>query len=289
MDNIVAESEDVMINALNFGLPQTSQYITDRRFVNYFPSGSNVYAPNAGNKNIRFYISGDANQYLDLSSVRLFATLQNTDGTAKFLRPLGGLHSFFQRYRATVGGQMVQDIIEYNCHCELFKSFKSKDVNEMDEIESSANPSWDDDYHKYANGLNNFVDYTTSGATNAGGVATVDTSADHNEYGRLDFRPTRHTLSGIAGANGNMRLGHKPVCGLLESNYYLPLRFAPLGIGIASGYVRCIASGYASCIASGYLKISIIILILILLIIIITVVVQNRHIPSSSSSLSSSC
>ena len=54
---------------------------------------------------------------LDLSSVRLFAYLQNTDGTrAKFLRPLGGLHSFFQRYRATVGGQMVQDIVEYNRH-----------------------------------------------------------------------------------------------------------------------------------------------------------------------------
>ena len=159
MDNIVAESEDIMINNLIFGLPQTSQYITDRRFVNYFPSGSNVYAPNAGNKNIRFYISGDANQYLDLSSVRLFATLQNTDGTrANFLRLLGGLHSCFQWYRATVGGQMVQDIIEYNRHCELFKSFKSKDVNEMDDIESSANPSWDDDYHKYANGLNNFVD-----------------------------------------------------------------------------------------------------------------------------------
>ena len=50
MDNIVAESEDIMINNLNFGLPQTSQYITDRRQVNYLPSGSNVYAPNAGNK-----------------------------------------------------------------------------------------------------------------------------------------------------------------------------------------------------------------------------------------------
>ena len=229
MDNIVSESSDVMINQLNFGLPETSQYITDRRQVNYFPSGSNVYAPNAGNKNIRFYISGDANQYLDLSSVRLFATLQNTDGArAKFLRPLGGLHSFFQRYRATVGGQMVQDIIEYNRHCELFKSFKSKDVNEMDDIESCVNPSWDDDYHKYANGLNNFIDYTTSGATNAGGVATVDTNADHNEYGRVDFRPTRHTLSGIPGANAKVRLSHKPYCGLLESNYYLPLRFAPL-------------------------------------------------------------
>ena len=81
MDNIISESSDVMINKLNFGLPQTSQYITDRRQTNYFPSGSNVYAPNAGNKNIRFYISGEANQYLDLSSVRLFAYLQNTDGT----------------------------------------------------------------------------------------------------------------------------------------------------------------------------------------------------------------
>ena len=99
---------------------------------------------------------------------------------------------------------MVQDIIEYNRHCELFKSFKSKDVNEMDDIESSANPSFDDDYHKYANGLNNFIDYTTSGATNAGGVATVDTTADHNEYGRIDFRPTRHSLSGIPGAKSTI-------------------------------------------------------------------------------------
>ena len=224
MDNIISESSDVMINNLNFGLPQTSQYITDRRQVNYFPSGSNVYAPNAGNKNIRFYISGEANQYLDLSSVRLFAYLQNTDGTrAKFLRPLGGLHSFFQRYRATVGGQMVQDIVEYNRHCELFKSFKSKDVNEMDDIESSANPSYDDDYHKYANGLDNFLQINGTGdGTN------YYPNGDHNEYGRVDFRHTRHSLSGIPGANSKVRLSHKPVCGLMESSYYLPLRFAPL-------------------------------------------------------------
>ena len=225
MDNVVAESKDVKINELNFGLPETSQYITDRRQVNYFPSGSNVYAPNAGNKHIRFYISGDANSYLDLSSFRLFATLQNTDGTrAKFLRPLGGLHSFFQRYRATVGGQIVQDIVEYNRHCELYKSFKSKAVNEMDDIESAANPSYDDDYHKYANGLNNFVDVAL--VAEPGTVNTYD--GDHKEWGKVDFRPTRHSLCGIPGAQGKMRLGHKPCCGLLESNYYLPLRFAPL-------------------------------------------------------------
>ena len=116
MDNIVSEAQDTMINQLNFGLPETSQYITDRRFVNYFPSGSNIYsASGGGNKNIRFYISGDSNQYLDLSSIRLFANIKNTDTSdrAKFLRPLGGLHAFMERYRATVGGQIVQDIDQY--------------------------------------------------------------------------------------------------------------------------------------------------------------------------------
>ena len=227
MDNIVSEANDAMINQLNFGLPETSQYITDRRFVNYFPSGSNIYSSSGGgNKNIRFYISGDSNQYLDLSSIRLFANVKNTDGSdrANFLRPLGGLHAFFERYRATVGGQLIQDIIEYNRHCELYKSFKSKDVNEMDDIESSANPSWDDDYHKYANGLDNFI--RLNGNDPPDGV-DVDPNADHNEWGRIGFRHTRHSLSGIP-SNGQMRLGHKPCCGLLESNYYLPLRFAPL-------------------------------------------------------------
>ena len=210
MDTIISEANDTMINQLNFGLPETSQYITDRRFVNYFPSGSNIYsASGGGNKNIRFYISGDSNQYLDLSSIRLFANIKNTDVSdrAKFLRPLGGLHAFMERYRATVGGQIVQDIDQYARHCQLYKSFKSKEVNEMDDIESSANPSWDDDYHRYANGLNNFLDATTSGATNAdpAGVVTVNTGADHNEWGRIGVRPTRHSLSGIP-SNGQMRL-----------------------------------------------------------------------------------
>ena len=229
MDNVVAEAQDTMINSLNFGLPETSQYITDRRFVNYFPSGSNVYNPNAGNKNIRFYISGEDNTYLDLSSVRLFATLQNTDGTRNhFLRPLGGLHAFMNRYRATVGGQLVQDINEYNRHCELYECFKPRDVRDMDDIESSANPRWDADFHDYANGLDVLLQATTDGATSGAGVVTVNTAGDKNEWGRVDKRYTRHSLTGIPGANGKARFSHKPCCGLLQSNYYLPLRYAPL-------------------------------------------------------------
>ena len=231
MDNIIAESETTMINSLNFGLPETAQYITDRRHVNYFPSGSNVYNPNAGNKNIRFHISGEDNTYIDLSSIRLFANLQNTDGTrSHFLRPLGNLSSFFSRYRCTVGGQQAQDIIEYNRHCELYNSFKSQDARDMDDLEGGANPRWDDDLrHTYATGLAEMLDVNTRTNPAADPEATTfPTTKDHNNWGDLTARYTRHSVAGIPGANGYMRLGHKPVCGLLESNYYLPLRYAPL-------------------------------------------------------------
>ena len=231
MDNLIAESSDVMVNSMNFGLPETAQYITSRRLVNYFPSGSNVYAPNAGNKNMRFLISGDDNQFLDLSSVRLFATLQNTDGTRKhFLRPLAGLHAFFSRYRCMIGGQQCQDIIEYARHCELFNCFQTKDVRDMDDIESSANPRWDADFHDYANGLDVLVDAKTTGDTDDGGVATINTGGDRNEWGRIDKRYTRHSLTGIPGANGKARFSHKPCCGIVGhgGKYYLPLRLASL-------------------------------------------------------------
>ena len=100
---------------------------------------------------------------MDLSSIRLFANLQNTDpAREKYLRPLAGLHAFFSRYRLTLAGQQCQDIIEYARHCETFNCFQSKHVRDMDDIESSANPRWDADYHDYANGLDVLVDINAS-------------------------------------------------------------------------------------------------------------------------------
>ena len=229
MDNIIAESNDQMINQLNFGLVETSQYITSRRFANFYPAGSNIYSNQGGNNNIRFNISTDDNNFVDLSSIRIFATLENNDTERKhFLRPLSGLHGFFQRYMLTIGGQQVQDIIEYNRHCELYECLKSKDVRDMDDIESGANPRWDGDYHDYANGLDVFLQPNTTGYTDGAGIVDVFTTGDHNEWGRVDKRYTRHSLTGVPGAGGKMRLSHKPCCGLLNSNYYLPTRYAPI-------------------------------------------------------------
>ena len=237
MDNIIAESEPTIINSLNCGLPETAQYITDRRQVNYSPSGSNVYNPKAGNKQIRFHITGEDNTFLDLSSVRLFANLQNKDNTrSHFLRPLGNVSSFFSRYRCTVGGQQVQDIIEYNRHCELCNSFKSQDARDMDDLEGGANPRWDNDWrHTCATGLAEFIAVNNErGTTGTAPTAATFKSGDHNNWGDLTSRYTRHSVAGIPGGiNGYIRLGHKPCCGLLESNYYWPLRYAPLELEIA--------------------------------------------------------
>ena len=158
----------------------------------------------------------------------MFATLQNTNGTRNhFLRPLGGLHAFFSRYRCMIGGQQCQDIIEYARHCELCNCFQTKDVRDMDDIESSANPRWDADYHDYANGLDVLVDAKTTGDP---GAVIVNTAGDRNEWGRIDKRYTRHSLTGIPGANGKARFSHKPCCGIVGhgGKYYLPLRLAGL-------------------------------------------------------------
>ena len=100
MDNIVAEANDVMSPALDFGLPKTAQYVQDRRHVNYFPSGSNIYTSATGSKNIRFYITGDDGTYLDLSSIRMFANLQNDDADEK---------SFYALYQDYTGFSIVID------------------------------------------------------------------------------------------------------------------------------------------------------------------------------------
>ena len=225
MDNLVAESGEAQIDGLDFSLPTTSMAVTSRRFINVFPSGSNVYNATSGNKVIRFNISADDNQFLDLSSVRMFAILENKDGTANhYLRPIGGLHSFFSRYTCNVGGQQVQDVIEYGRHCELYDSFKSKNVRDMDDIESGANPRFDGDYHQMATGLEEIVEGRTTGTP---GEVDVNLNGDRNDHGRMQTVYTRHSLSGIK-PNGRMRLSHKPCCGLLGSNYLLPLRYAPL-------------------------------------------------------------
>ena len=42
--------EDILIDNLSFKLNKGSSYITDRRSVSFWPSGSNIYKPSSGNR-----------------------------------------------------------------------------------------------------------------------------------------------------------------------------------------------------------------------------------------------
>ena len=140
MDLVLAESQDNMINSLQFGLPESAAYITDRKQV-HFPSVSgNIFSSSNGNKYLKFVITGEDNNYIDMSSVCLLFDVVNTSTTAgQYLRPLGESHSFFTRYRCNAAGQQINDIDNYNQVCEEMKSFKSEEVRNLDDIQEGCN------------------------------------------------------------------------------------------------------------------------------------------------------
>ena len=104
-----------------------------------------------------------------------------------------------------VGGQLVQDVDQYNRHCERSHSFKPVDARPNADIESR----WDDDWrHKYANGIDQFVKLSDTGD----GVEPQVNDADHGEnsgWGRLEHRYAHHSVSGSRGGGEYVRLLHE--------------------------------------------------------------------------------
>ena len=92
--------EDQLIDGLSFKLASGSSYITERKSVSFFPSGSNVYTSSSGTRILRFQLNGD--DWMDsTNTLRIFFDIANT-GT-KPLRVLGGPYSFFRRMRILAG------------------------------------------------------------------------------------------------------------------------------------------------------------------------------------------
>ena len=106
---------------------------------------------------------------------------------------------FSNRYRCTVGGHFVQGIDQYSRRSDLYNSFKSVEAPHVDDIESSSNPPWDDDWrHTYANGLDQFVRVNNANDNvelPTGGDAKDYT--DHNEWSKISNRYTCHSVGGI--------------------------------------------------------------------------------------------
>jgi hypothetical protein len=188
VEAIANSIEDKLIDGLSFKLNPGASYVVDRRSVTYHPQGSNIYMPGAGNKLIRIMITGD--NWLDPSTFRVMFNLKNNDAdAAKKLRPLGGPWGFFQRMRVLCGGQLVEDIMDYNRIHQMMHILIARESRENDSAE-------------------------------AFGVL-----ADAHDW--VQSRLDTDTLKGI-GSGESMTVLFKPLSGILGQNKLLPLRFAPI-------------------------------------------------------------
>ena len=189
MESHANSVEDRLIDGLSFKISPGASYVQERKSVTFHPQGSNIYSTN-GTKLIKLLVSGDA--WMDPSTFRIMFDLVNMDSTeAKELRPLGGPWSFFRRMRVLCGGQVVEDIDNYNRVHEMFSIMTASDSRSNVNAEAFGK-SWDI---------------------------------------RDDFNTTLTAASfpGIIGGQSQTVL-FKPLSGLLNQPKYLPIRYCPITI-----------------------------------------------------------
>ena len=147
METIANSSEDVLIDALSYKLGNSASYITDRKSVTFWPSGSNIYKTTSGTKVIKFQLNSEG--WLDPSTVVVNFNLVNNDQTPysppstdpnnpsvpqKYVRPLQGGHSFFRRLRISANGALIEDF-DYNRTHQMFEMLTSSHHRDNQAIE----------------------------------------------------------------------------------------------------------------------------------------------------------
>ena len=197
--------EDQLIDGLSFKLSAGSSYITDRKSVTFFPSGSNVYTSTSGTRILRFLINGD--DWIDsTNTLRIFFDIANT-GTQP-LRILGGPYSFFRRMRVLCGNQLIEDIDYYNRNHYLFDIMRARHVRQNEDCEGTGEDRFD--APKYQPIFQSSKNLNTDVVYPFGVIGNFN-----DEY-----------VSVAAGESKTVSF--KPLSGLLSCGKLLPLRYAPI-------------------------------------------------------------
>jgi hypothetical protein len=87
-----------------------------------------------GIKVIKINVNGS--DWLDPSSMKLHFTLKNDSATGSLYPFVSGIHNWFRRLRVIIGGQVVEDIDNYNRVCQMFTTMMDKNKQLNDSIES---------------------------------------------------------------------------------------------------------------------------------------------------------
>ena len=112
MEHHAQSVDDALIGGLSYKLMAGASYVTNRRSASYFAPGGNSYSPN-GIKVMKFNLTGD--QRLDPDTFRVAFQLNNNNGNGNMVQPLSWNPAvFFRRARLICGGQVVEDIDDFN-------------------------------------------------------------------------------------------------------------------------------------------------------------------------------
>ncbi len=129
MESILSTVEDTLLGSLSYKIdPKSgSSYVTEKKSVTFFASGSNVYDPRAGTKVLRFNLASD--QFIDLSS--LVVSVMVSVGLTGIATPLADAgHVLFNRLRFIVSGTVVEDIEHFGVASALFHRFLNNSKKE---------------------------------------------------------------------------------------------------------------------------------------------------------------
>ena len=197
MEHHAQSIDDAPIGGLSYKLKAGASYVTNRRSVSYFSSGGNQYSPN-GVRVIMFNLTGD--QWLDPSTFRVMFQLNNKDYESSgvvFLKTLSWNPAvLFRRCRLICGGQVIEDIDDFNRLSLMLTALKSNE--EQLEIASEGFGCFDSKYG--------------------------DVAADNRKTYRLDD-------FGDAGIVGTARkVVFKPMAGIFNQDKLIPLRYCPIQI-----------------------------------------------------------
>ena len=111
METLLTTVEDNILDSLTFQLGSSANYITERKSVSFYASGSNIYSP-GGTTLLKFHLTDDS-AWLDPSTLRLQFKLNNTGGEVLKLLNTNPAN-FFRRIIIRCNGVLIEDLDYYN-------------------------------------------------------------------------------------------------------------------------------------------------------------------------------
>ena len=227
--------EDILIDNLSFKLNKGSSYITDRRAVSFWPTGSNIYKVDSGNRVLKIHLNAEDNSWLDPQSVMLFFNVKNNDDALdRKLRPISNPYSFFRRFRLLMGNTVIEDFDNFNRVSHMFSKLMNDGARDNEDAVGFGYRY--DDYETKTQldnlAVNNGVIGATleDGTTVINSVDTLKTAVNEQLAGLTASGQlgTKYDAENLKGFNKEMTVGFKPLCGLFSQFKYIPLKYAPI-------------------------------------------------------------